>query len=83
MSIGPNTEDFTNDPLLKGLFTGNGYLSGGISHQSNTRALNALFGTSFLPSQVLGQNCSWLLSIFFWSWAYALVITAAYVWELC
>ncbi len=55
-SIGPNTENFKNDHLLKGLFTGDGYLSRGISHQSNTRALNALFGTSFLPSQVLGQN---------------------------
>ncbi len=55
-SIGPNTEDFTNDPFFIGLITGDGYLSGGISHQSNTRALNALFGTSFLPSQVLGQN---------------------------
>ncbi len=55
-SIGPNTEDFRNDHLLIGLFTGDGYLSRGISHQSNTKALNALFGTSFLPSQVLGQN---------------------------
>ncbi len=81
-SIGPNIEDFKNDPLIKGLFTGDGYLSRGISHQSNTRALNALFGTSFLPSQVLGQNCSWFLSVFYGGWAYALVITDAYVWEL-